>query len=227
MTTPYATYSSVASIDAVLGYIASFIGGLPNWTIVQNMVTPNTAPSAGGHEFVAYNGPCLVGMRSITTGNLANRLFLLDGTGPYTSGNVGTLNGDSGLGASYTVSSLMSGVGSPGSNSNYYSTPFNMRGIFPASTQSSGVDVVLPGPYNNLWLFSNDAGAYVHVVLQIDGSNYRHMLFGRLTQYGTWSNTALGAYYAGTYWSLGGYESLEQPYPISAATGQNHAAPFQ
>lgn len=223
----YFTVSNVPDIDTVLGYIATFISGLPNWTVDYGPGTPQTGPNAGGREFIAHNGACLIGLRSITTGNLASRLMLLDGVGPYTGGNVGSLNGDSGLGSYYTANSLQSGTGSPNNsdsnyNPQYYAQAYNIRGIYPVST-----NVINPGPYPNLYLFSNANGDYVHVVLQTDSVNFRHMMFGNITQYGTWTNTALGGYYAGTYWSVGGYNSTNNPNPISNATSGQHAIPFQ
>ena len=195
---PYATAAAVANMDAVLTNIASFISGLTGWTVVQAPTTATLAPLSGGRDYIARKGACLVGLRSTTTGPSGNALFLYDGTGAWSSGPAHNLNGNSGLGVYTTTVSMAAGI--------------TIRGF-------QGV----VGPFPNLFLFSNTAHDYVHVVLQISSASYRHMAFGNLTQYGNWTDTSLGAYFSGTYWSQsdngGGF-------PISVPGANLHGAFF-
>ena len=222
----YFTASAISTMDAVLGYIANFIATLPGWVVdVQaTNATPNVTQQyvAGGRRFIAHKGACLVGLRSVfNLGNTSNQLMLFDGIGPYTSGDVGNLNGNSGWNSLYSDTALSSGVSTPANNPNFYAPACISRGFLPYSSPN-----VNPGPYPNLYLFSNTTGDYVHAVLQIDSLNFRHLLFGNIIQYGTWNNPALGGYFAGTVWNLQGYGYV-QGGTISDAANVNHGVPFQ
>lgn len=203
----YQKVTNVASMDAVLGSIATFISSLGTWTIDNNLGAPSVeaappvfpAPDtrAGGRILIAEKGDCLVCLRSTTTNAGANRLFLLDGIPPYSSGNDATLNGNSGLNTAgaYTVANVISATGA-------------IRGFQQVT-----------GPFPNLYLFSNATGDYVHVVLEIFAGVFRHMLFGNLTKFGTWTG---GGYYASTWWD----QSTGGGNPISNPAFSGHFVPF-
>lgn len=180
----YSTATALADMDAVLGAIATFIGGLTGWSIHTNLGTPTidtAGPNvAGGHVLIASNGTTMVGLRSTSTGPGAHCLYLFSGLGSYSSGIEGSLNGDDGTGASYTNTSVITSGGTI------------CRGF-----------QQLVGPFPNLYLFSNSAGDYVHVVLEWSTGKFRHMAFGKLTKFGTWPG-GNGSYFCGQIWNQGG-----------------------
>lgn len=197
----YTRITAVASFDALLGYLSTFmatLGGGTAWTLSNNLgaATVDTpGPSAaGGRVLIAYNGDCLVGLRSTVSGPGANVLYLFDGIGPYTSGNEANLNGNSGMGANYTNA-----------------------GVIQAGGQSIRGFQQFTGPFPNLYMFSNAAGDYVYVVVEIQTGHFRHMAFGKLTQFGTWPSAG-GGFYASTWWN--------QSIFISSPTSNNHTLPF-
>jgi hypothetical protein len=201
----YSNVTSLSNLDAVLGSIASFIGGLTGWTIHANCTaaTVDTAgPSvAGGRVLIASNGVALVGLRSTVTGPGGNRLYLFDGQGPYSSGIEGSLNGESGLGSLYTNASVITTNG------------IAARGFQP-----------LVGPFPNLYMFSNSSGDYVHIVLEWSTGKFRHMMFGNLIKFGTWPGGG-GSYYCGGWWDQSGLGSSPGVF-ISFPGWGGHAIPF-
>lgn len=204
----YSTATNVASMDAVLGLIRTFVNSL-GWTISKDLTTPaidwtGTPPpdnSALGRVLIAQKTDCLVTLRSTTAGPGINRLYLLGAYGAYTSGNDGTLPTNDGLNTSNQYTGGPSGA-IPASGG------ADLRGFQPVA-----------GPFPNLYLFSDASGNYVHVVLEIFAGVYRHMLFGNLIKFGTWTG---GAYFASTFWS----QNVGGSNPISTPGDGSHCVPF-
>lgn len=200
----YSNVTALTNMDSVLSAITTFIGGLTGWTIHTNLGTPTVGAASGGSVTIASNGTTMVGLRSTDTGGAANQLFLFSGLGAYSSGIEGSLNGDDGLGSLYTTANVNS---SP-------TNGFLFRGF-----------QKLAGPYPNLYMFSNSAGDYVHIVLEWATGKFRHMTFGKISQFGTWPG-GNGSYFCGTYWDQGGLGQGGQE-PIASANSAVHALPFQ
>lgn len=193
----YSNVTALANMDAVLNSLTTFLSGLTGWTMQTSMATPSVGATSGGHDTIASNGTTMVGLRSTTNGPGANKLMLFSGLGAYSSGIEGSLNGDDGSGASYTTTNVNNGT--------------IFRGF-----QS------LIGPFPNLYMFSNAAGDYCHVVLEWSAGKFRHMAFGKVIKFGTWPG-GNGSYFAGSFWNqqgLGSNGSINQP------TDANHALPF-
>jgi hypothetical protein len=197
----YSNVTSLATMDAVLGAITTFLGGLTGWTIQTNMGTPSVGAAAGGHDTIASNGTTQIGLRSTTTGAGANVLMLFSGLGAYSTGIEGTLVGDDGMGSFYTTA-------------NVATSPLPFRGF-----------QALVGPFPNLYMFSNAAGDYVHVVLEWATGKFRHMMFGKLTKFGTWPG-GNGSYFAGSYWTQAGLGSSTFTGQIDNPSNQQSALPF-
>lgn len=206
---PYSTVTNVTNYSALLGYLATFISGLSGWTIDLNLTTPTvdsltppTPPAVGGKVLAAHNTAgvnfCL---RSTDTGNGANCLYLFDayGTTPFTAdGPVATGSGrQAALG--YTSNSVTSANAT-------------VRGF-----------QQLVGPYPSLFMFSDDAGDYVHIVLEWQSGKFRHLHLGSLKRYGTWTG---GQYYAPMFWNQGGLNTPNNPNPISYASSNAHELPW-
>lgn len=201
----YSNITSLASMDAVLGAIATFIGGVTNWTIHANC-TAATIDTVGinaatGRVLIASNGVALVGLRSTVSGPGANFLYLFDGQGPYSSGIEGSLNGESGAGSLYTNSSVI-----------------NINGCGVKGFQQ------LIGPFPNLYMFSNSAGDYIHIVLEWSTGKFRHMTFGNLTKFGTWPGGG-GSYYCGSVWTQSGLGTTQGVF-ISFPNSTSSTVPF-
>lgn len=201
----YSNVTTLATMDAVMGAITTFISGLTGWTFHTNFsATPTVGNAAGGHVTIASNGTTMVGMRSTTTGisgSNANVLWLFSGLGAYSSGIEGSLNGDDGLGAGYTTLAMAGAL--------------TIRG-FPGG---------LTGPFPNLYMFSNASGDYVHVVLEWSTGKFRHMAFGKVIQFGTWPG-GNGSYFAGSFWSQSGLGNGVSGGVINQAASLSHALPF-
>lgn len=197
----YSNVTALANMDAVLTALTTFLNGLTGWTLHTNLGTPTVGPTAGGHVTVASNGTTMVGLRSTTALTIGNTLQLYSGLGAYSSGIEGSLNGDDGMGASYTNAALISG------------SPLAYRGF-----QN------LTGPFPNLYMFSNAAGDYCHAVLEWSAGKFRHMAFGKVIQFGTWPG-GNGSYFAGSFWSQNGLGSGTSQI-INQPSSQNHGLPF-
>lgn len=200
----YSNVTALATMDAVLGAITTFLG-TAGWSIHTNMGTPTVDTAginvAGGHVTIASNGTTMVGLRSTSTGPGANKLLLFTGLGNYSSGIEGSLNGDDGNGAGYTNASVIT-------------APYFAKGF-----QN------LIGPFPNLYMFSNVSGDYVHVVLEWSTGKFRHMLFGKLTQFGTWPG-GNGSYFGGSTWSQSGLGNSVIGGAINQPNSTTHTLPF-
>lgn len=204
----YSNVTAIATMDGVLSALTTFLSGLTGWTLHTNLGTPTVGSAAGGHVTIASNGTTMVGLRSTTTGPGANVLMLFSGLGAYSSGIEGSLNGDDGIGSIYTTINVTS--------------PANLIRGFQA----------MVGPFPNLYMFSNASGDYVHVVLEWSVGKFRHMAFGKTSQFGTWPG-GNGSYFAGSYWSqsgLGGNGQINFPnstfHMLPFDNGTSNSGPF-
>jgi hypothetical protein len=169
---PHIHLTNVASFHVLLGEIRDALVATGDWTIHQNMITPDEGAAAGGAQLVASNGDVLVGLRSTTTGSGANRLYMFDGIPPF-SGTLDTMNGNSGI--RYTDAEIVSAA-QPG-----------------ARHLQKWV-----GPFPNAHIFTNDPSTYLHVAVEIATGIWKHMMFGNIIKFGTWTG---GGYYAAQTWS--------------------------
>lgn len=211
----YANITNVANMDGVLGNISTFMA-TNGWTISNNLGTPsqdglpfnsttNPVVQAAGRVLIAQKGDCLVCLRSTTAGLGADRLYLLGAYGAYTSGSDGTLPTNDGIN---TTEGTYKGAVSPGS--------IGLTSVGGASVRGFQQTI---GPFPNLYLFSDAGGNYIHIVLEIFAGVYRHMHFGNLIKFGTWTG---GAYFSGMFWS----QSNSNPFPISDPASSSHTVPF-
>lgn len=173
---PYERLINVASFDDLLEEIRNFANDTGDWSLHRDLTGPSEGVSSGGRELVMENGDVLVGLRSTTTGGGANRLRLFDGIPPYSGSGIAidTLNNNSGIRVS---------------ESNYSS--------------GSGGRVTQPafaGPFPTAFLFTNSPSTYIHVAVEVIAGRYRHIWFGNMRKFGTWTG---GGYYGATYWDQG------------------------
>jgi hypothetical protein len=200
---PYLKLTSVASFDALLGEIRTFLNDTGDWTIIQSLITPDydvPPPNpeadppepdlrAHGRQLRMLQGDCLVCLRSTTAGVGINFLYMLDGH-PANSGNSDTMNGNSGLRWDTGIA------------------------------QEQGANVrnlgQWPGPFPTAHLFTNDPSTYCHVVVEVQAGVYRHLVFGNLVKYGSWTG---GGYYGVTNW-------VEGDNFIDSPSYQSHTVPF-
>lgn len=210
----YANITNVANMDGVLGNIATFLG-TNGWSISNNLGTPsqdglpfnsttNPTQPALGRVLIATKGDCMVCLRSTTNGNGSDRLYLL---GAYAggSGSDGTITTNDGIN---TTEGTYKGTGTPGS------CPLTQNG----GASVRGFQQTI-GPFPNLYLFSDAGGNYCHIVLEVFAGVYRHMHFGNLIKFGTWTG---GAYFSGMFWS----QTSSNPFPISDPSSSSHTVPF-
>jgi hypothetical protein len=193
---PISRLTNVADFDTLLGDIRSFLNGAGSWTFNQDLAAPDVASAAAGRILVAVNGDCMVGLRSTQSGSGANRLYMFDGIPPYGSfTTLDTLPGNSGTrvsSAQYTASS---------------DPP--ARCLNPASA----------GPFPTATLFSNNPSTYCHVCVQISSGKFRHLSFGNLAKFGTWTG---GGFYAMEYWS----QVNSSSHQIDDPANGSHSVPF-
>lgn len=199
----YSNVTSLANMDAVLGSITTFLGTC-GWTIQTSAGSPavdGTSGQALGRVTIAAKGDCLVTLRSTTGGLGVNRLYLLGAYGAYTSGSDGSLPTNDGINTSngYTNGAGSTLVANGGAT---------IRGFQQQA-----------GPFPNLYLFSDAGGNYIHIVLEVFAGVFRHMHFGNLVKFGTWTG---GAYFAGMVWS----QSSGGSNPISNPADNGHDVPF-
>lgn len=210
----YSNITNVANMDGVLGNIATFLTSA-GWTIVNNLGTPsqdglpfnvttNPVVQAAGRILIASKGDCLVCLRSSTAGLGADRLYLL---GAYAggTGSDGTITTNDGINV---TDGTYKGTTNPGQCPLTQNLGANVRGF------QQNV-----GPFPNLYLFSDAGGNYCHIVLEVFAGVYRHMHFGNLNKFGTWTG---GAYFSGMFWS----QSSSNPFPISDPASGSHTVPF-
>lgn len=174
---PYQLLTNVADYDAVLGAIRDFLNATGDWTFHQDLVAGVIGSGAGGRQLVASCGDVLVGLRSTTTGAGANRLYLFDGVPPYASGTTDLDN-----------LNLNSGIRITGGT------------VTSASEPSERHLQQFAGPFPSLHLFTDDPSTYCNVALEVSAGIWKHLCFGNLLKFGTWTG---GGYYAAHYWSLG------------------------
>lgn len=189
---PYTHLTNVADFSTLVGEIRDFMVATGDWTIHQDLLTPDEGVASGGVQLVASCGDVLVGLRSTQSGVGANRLYLFDGIPPYAGGPIDSLAGNSGILYSDAVI-------------NSASEPSAVRHIQQVA-----------GPYPNAHLFSDDPSTYVHVAIEVQTGIWKHLAFGNLIKFGTWTG---GGYYGAEYWST-------SPTSISNPADPNHYFPF-
>jgi hypothetical protein len=182
----------VADFDDLLGEIRTFLNATGDWTIHRDLDTPDEGSSAGGRILVVSNGDVLAGLRSTTTGPGGGRLYLFDGIPPYTgTPNLDALPNNSGV--------VMSG-------SDYTS------GTTPPA---KAFTTTFAGPFPTAYLLSDDPSTYCHIVIEVTAGKYRHILFGNIHKFGSWTG---GGYYASHRWTTGAI--------VDAPNGNTHTVPF-
>src|SRR5262245_47462990 len=151
----YTQLTNVADFDDLLGEIRNFLNLTGDWTIHQDLLTPDEGASAGGKQLVMSNGDVLVGLRSTTSGPGANRLYLFDGITPYASGptTLDSLNQNSGI-------------------------RYDNGVITSSSTPSARHFQTAAGPFPNAHLFTDDPSTYFHLALERSAGVFVHMAFG-------------------------------------------------
>lgn len=187
---PYSRLTNVADYDAVLTAIRNFIDDTGDWTIHEDLASPDEGAAAGGHQLVVSNDDCLAGLRSTTTGDGADRLFLFDGVPPWSASDLDSMPGNSGM---RYEDLTIDAAGEP-----------SVRHLQAAS-----------GPFPTVDLFTNDASTYLHAVVQQAAGIFKHLWFGNVEKFGSWTG---GAYYATTYWS-----EANPPHTSTPSSAFNHA----
>jgi hypothetical protein len=190
---PIERLTNVADFDDLLGEIRTFLNATGDWTIHRDLLTPDEGAAAGGRILVVSNGDVLAGLRSTTTGAGAGRLYLFDGIPPYS----GTPNLDA----------LPDNSGIVMTDATYDS----------ANTPSARVfSNTFAGPFPTAFLLSDDPSTYCHIVIEVSAGKYRHILFGNIEKFGTWTG---GGYYASHRWS-------QDESTIDLPDGNTHTVPF-
>lgn len=193
---PYQLLTNVADYDAALDAIRDFLNATGDWTLHQDMVSPDEGVAAGGHQLVASNGDCLIGLRSTDTGDGADRLFVFDGIAPYTgTPDLDSLPDNSGI--RYTDAEIEN-----------------------ASEPSARHLQQFAGPFPSLHLFSDDPSTYCHAVFEVDAGVYKHLSFGNVRKLGTWDG---GGFYCATYWALDA-NNIDAPYSNQHAPSFENAS---
>jgi len=174
---PVARLTNVTSYDSLLQEIRDFLNATGDWTIHEDMVVPTTPAigyTAGGHKLTMSNGDVLTTLRSTTTTSGANRLMLFAGSGTWTTAvDDFDLPGSDGC-------VLVAG--------DYTST----------NTPPCKHCQQFAGPFPRAWIFTDDPSTYCHVAIEVVAGRYRHMHFGNIEKFGTWTG---GAYYETQWWS--------------------------
>lgn len=190
---PIERLTNVADFDDLLGEIRTFINATGDWTIHVDLQTPDEGGTAGGRILVISNDDVLVGLRSTATGTGSGRLFIFDGIPPYSGApNLDALPDNSGVslsGSDYTSASAP--------NAKVFNSQFD-------------------GPFPTAFLFTNDPSTYLHIVVEVSAGKYRHIQFGNMTKFGTWTG---GAYYGSHRWAT-------DTSNIDAPNGSAHCVPF-
>lgn len=174
---PIERLTNVADFDDLLGEIRTFLAATGDWTIHRDLLTPDEGVASGGRILVVSNGDVLAGLRSTTTGAGAGRIYLFDGIPPY----VGTPNLDA----------LPDNSGIVMTDGTYNSATTPAARVF---------STTFAGPFPTAFLFSDDPSTYCHVVIEVTAGQYRHILFGNMHKFGTWTG---GGYYASHRWETG------------------------
>lgn len=199
---PIERLTNVADFDDLIGEIRTFLNATGDWTIHRDLAAPDEGVASGGRILVVSNGDVLAGLRSTTTGVGAGRIYLFDGIPPYT----GTPNLDA----------LPDNSGIVMTDSTYNSATTPAARVF--TTQFSG-------PFPTAYLFSDSPSTYCHVVIEVSAGKYRHLMFGNLQKFGTWTG---GGYYASHAWASDADRvdvpsHIEHSIPFDGATGASHA----
>lgn len=192
---PVSSLTNVASWDELLEEIRDFLSATGDWTIHKNLTAPpsGSGVAAGGRELVVSNGVCLAGLRSTTTGTGANRILLFDGIPAWSASDIDEMPNNSGQRAS---------------DANYTSAS--------DITTLRRSDPAFAGPFPTAHLFTDDPSTYLHAVVEVSAGLFRHINFGNMRKFGTWTG---GAYYGLTKWNQ---SNLQIDVPSSAL----HHTPF-
>lgn len=187
-----ARLTNVPTFDDLLEEIRDFINATGDWSIHEDLTAADEGVASGGRRLVASNGDCLVGLRSTTTGAGANHLYLFDGIPPWG----GSVNND-----------VLPG------NSGIRMTDANYNTASPSGRTHNGA---FAGPFPTVFLFTDDPSTYLHAAIEVTAGKFRHLCFGNMKKFGTWTG---GAYYASQYWDTSA-SFIDQP-------GSNaHTVPF-
>lgn len=195
---PNTSHTSISGPDGALTHIRNFINGtLTGWTLHRDLTSPpGGEDSAGGRELAASKGDVLFGLRSTTAGTSSGNLWLFDGAGSWSAGNLDEMVGNSGVrvtDAQYddTAASFTTGH-------RYWNE--------------------VGGTWPNLWIYGQDSSpsSFVHVVAEVEADVFYHLWIGELLKYGTWTG---GAYYATQFWNRNA-SIIDQP------DSSSHAVPF-
>lgn len=190
---PIERLTNVTDFDDLLGEIRTFLNATGDWTIHRDLLSPDEGAGAGGRILVVSNGDVLAGLRSTTSGPGAGRLYLFDGIPPYTgTPNLDALPGNSGVtmaSGDYTTSTT--------ANAKVFTNAFN-------------------GPFPTAFLFTDDPSTYCHVAIEVSAGKFRHIMFGNLHKFGTWTG---GGYYGSHRWTTDAAN-------IDLPSGNNHSVPF-
>jgi hypothetical protein len=182
---PYSKLTNVANYDSLLTEIRNFLNATGDWTIHQDLIAPDEDGPSGtpeeianlahGHQLVVKQGDCLAGLRSTTGGLGANRLYLFDGVPNWSSSSLDSMPNNSGN--RYVGSAIVSNGGDT-----------SCRGL-----------PVHPGPFPTVHLFTNDPSTYFFCAVEVSAGVWRHLQFGNLEKYGTWTG---GGFYGCTWWTI-------------------------
>jgi hypothetical protein len=190
---PIERLTNVADFDDLLGEIRTFLSATGDWTIHRDLLTPDEGVASGGRILVVSNGDVLAGLRSTTTGVGAGRLYLFDGIPPYSgTPNLDALPGNSGI---VMTDGTYNSATTP--DARVFTTTFT-------------------GPFPTAFLFTDDPSTYCHVVIEVTAGKYRHILFGNLHKFGSWTG---GGYYASHRWTTDNTT-------VDAPDGATHTVPF-
>jgi hypothetical protein len=174
---PIARLTNVTGWSDFLTELKAFLDATGDWT---SSLGASGDPDAGGSVMTAQNGDCLAGLRSTSLGVGTGRLYLFDGIPPRAGQPPDALPGNSGI-----------------SISNYDKTAEDGRLSNPQFS----------GPFPTVTLFTDDPSTYCHCVIEVVSGRFRHLYFGNMTKFGSWTG---GAYYGLTYWPQTGSQ-IDQP----------------
>lgn len=190
---PIQRLTNVADFDDLLGEIRTFLNATGDWTIHRDLDTPDEGAASGGRILVVSNGDVLAGLRSTTTGVGAGRLYLFDGIPPY--------------GGTPNIDALPNNSGIVMTDGSYNSATTPDARVFTTA---------FAGPFPTAFLFTDNPSTYCHIAIEVTAGQYRHILFGNLHKFGTWTG---GGYYASHRW-------VTATNAIDVPSANNHSIPF-
>lgn len=180
-------HTSVSGPDGALTHIRNFINStLTGWTLHRDLTSPPAGEdTAGGRELAASKGDVLFGLRSTTSGTSSGNLWLFDGAGSWSAGNLDEMVGNSGI----RVTDAQYDDATPPSGARMWND--------------------VGGTWPNLWIYGQDSSpsSFVHCVAEVSADVFHHLWIGELVKFGSWTG---GAYYATQYWDKNA-SRIDQP----------------